>query len=77
MNKILFGFIFSLAGAAFAGPEPNPPLLPPNVAVDINAPGAVRAELQISIPGLKVVQRYELSASTSGITGGVYIPHTR
>ena len=75
MNKFLFGFIFSLtSAAAFAGLEPNPPGQPPNLAVDIQAPGAVRAELQISIPSLKEVQRYEFSASGAGLTGGVYVP---
>jgi len=43
MNKFLTGFIFSLIGAtALAGTEPGPPGMPPNLAVDIQAPGAVR-----------------------------------
>ena len=74
MNKLLFAFIFSLAGAAaFAGPESNPPVLPPNLAVDIQAPGAVRAELQISIPSLKEVQRYALGTDGGTIKGGVFV----
>lgn len=53
----------------------EPPKLPPyNLAVDIDAPGAVRAQLDIQVPGLKQPLHYELGASNGGITGGVYIP---
>lgn len=74
MNKLLFGFIFSIVGgAALAGPERDPPVLPPpNLAFDVDAPGAVRAEVAIAIPSLKEVQRYEFSAVDGAITGGVY-----
>jgi len=75
MNKFLTGFIFSLMGAtALAGTEPGPPGMPPNLAVDIQAPGAVRAELQISIPGLKEVQRYSFDSDGASIKGGVFAP---
>jgi len=75
MNKFLTGFIFSLMGAtALAGTEPGPPGMPPNLAVDIQAPGAVRAELQISIPGLKEVQHYAFDSDGASIKGGVFAP---
>jgi alpha-tubulin suppressor-like RCC1 family protein len=75
MNKLLTGLIFSLmGGTALAGAEPGPPGMPPNLAVDIQAPGAVRAELQVSIPGLKEVQRYAFDSDGASIKGGVFAP---
>jgi alpha-tubulin suppressor-like RCC1 family protein len=44
-----------------------------NIAVDIRAPGAVRAEISISIPSLKEVDRYELPVSEGTLAGGVYV----
>jgi alpha-tubulin suppressor-like RCC1 family protein len=74
MKKHLLALVAALFGtAALAGAEP-PPVLPPNLAVDINAPGAVRAEIAISIPSLKEEQRYELKVSEGGLVGGVYVP---
>jgi alpha-tubulin suppressor-like RCC1 family protein len=77
MNKKICALILALAStAAFAGPEKGAPpkLPPPNLAVDIDAPGAVRAELLIQIPSLKEALRYSLSAQDGSITGGIYIP---
>jgi hypothetical protein len=73
MKKNLLGvFALLLGTAALAGPEAPP--LPPNLAVDINAPGAVRAEIAISIPSLKEEMRYELNVSEGGLVGGIYVP---
>jgi hypothetical protein len=82
MKTILVALLFTLAGAALAGPEPGRTEafksdyfpLERNLAVDIDAPGAVRAEILISIPSLKEELRYELRADEHGIIGGVYIP---
>jgi hypothetical protein len=74
MKKCLFGLVAALLGtAAFARGEP-PPVLPPNLAVDIDAPGAVRADIAISIPSLKEVKRYQLTASEGSLVGGIYVP---
>jgi len=74
MKKYLLGLFAALLGtAAQAGPE-SPPVLPPNLAVDINAPGAVRAEIAISIPSLKEVKRYVVMVSEGGLVGGIYVP---
>jgi alpha-tubulin suppressor-like RCC1 family protein len=46
-----------------------------NLAVDIAAPGAVRAEIGISIPSLREELRYELGVDQQGqLSGGIYIP---
>ena len=46
-----------------------------NLAVDIAAPGAVRAEIGISIPSLREELRYELGVDQEGqLSGGIYIP---
>ncbi len=48
-----------------------------NLAVDIDAPGAVAAHIGISIPGLREGLKYELGVDEHGlITGGIYIPPT-
>lgn len=76
MKTNLLGLIAALLGtAALAGPEP--PVLPPNLAVDVNAPGAVRAEIGISIPSLKEEKRYELRVSDGELVGGIYVPPGR
>src|ERR1700704_2108332 len=68
MNNKIVGFCLSLAAAsAWAGPERN-------IAIDINAPGAVRAEVLISIPSLKEVQRVPLQVAEGAIVGGIYLP---
>lgn len=73
MKKNMIGLIAALLGsAALAGPEP--PVLPPNLAVDINAPGAVRAEIAIAIPSLEEERRYELKVTEGGLVGGIYVP---
>lgn len=46
-----------------------------NLAVDIAAPGAVRAQIGISIPSLREDLRYELGVDREGqLSGGIYIP---
>lgn len=46
-----------------------------NLAVEIAAPGAVRAEIGISIPSLREELRYELGVDQEGqLSGGIYIP---
>ena len=46
-----------------------------NLAVDIAAPGAVRAEIGISSPNLREDLRFELGVDQEGqLSGGVYIP---
>jgi alpha-tubulin suppressor-like RCC1 family protein len=46
-----------------------------NLAVDIAAPGAVRAEIAIAIPSLREDLRYELGVDQDGqLSGGIYIP---
>lgn len=46
-----------------------------NLAVEIAAPGAIRAQIGISIPSLREELRFELSADQPGLlSGGIYIP---
>ncbi len=46
-----------------------------NLAVEIAAPGAVRAEIGISIPSLREELRYELNVDQEGqLSGGIYVP---
>lgn len=46
-----------------------------NLAVDIAAPGAVRAQIDISIPSLREDLRFELGIDQQGqLAGGIYIP---
>jgi alpha-tubulin suppressor-like RCC1 family protein len=46
-----------------------------NLAVDIDAPGAVRAEIGISIPSLREDLRFELGVNQEGqLAGSIYIP---
>jgi hypothetical protein len=69
-------FALFLTGApTFAAPERgNPDLPPPNLAVDVDAPGALRAELQIYVPELEQPLSYQLKAQGGSITGGVFVP---
>ena len=65
----------ALGSAAFAGPEPGKSRLPPpNLAVGVDAPGAVRAEMHVFVPELKEPLRYEFNTMDGGFAGGVYIP---
>ena len=84
MNTKLCLILTALAGAACialpaaAGDldfksEPFP--LEKNLAVDIAAPGAVRAEIAVSVPGLRAELHYELGVDQQGqLAGGIYIP---
>ena len=84
MNTKLWAIVAALAGAAFnalpatAGDidfksETFP--LERNLAVDIAAPGAVRAEIAISSPSLREDLRFELGVDQEGqLAGGIYIP---
>src|SRR6185503_2727426 len=76
MNTKLWAIVTALAGAAFialpaaAGGDDFK-----NLAVDIDAPGAVRAEIGISIPSLREDLRFELGVHQAGqLAGGIYIP---
>ena len=80
-NKYLALFVALLGTTAFAGGklelaglEPGklePGLLDPgmalNIAVDIDAPGAARAEIAIAIPSLKEERRFEKSSRSNKI----------
>jgi hypothetical protein len=75
----LMGCALLLATGATAGSRTMKEGLMPkegsyNLAVDIDAPGAVRARLEIQSPDLKEALRYELGAKDGGISGGIYIP---
>lgn len=83
MNIRLWGILTALAGAAcIALPaaasedfksETFP--LEKNLAVEIAAPGAVRAEIGISIPSLREDLRYELGVDQQGqLSGGIHVP---
>ena len=78
MNKKISSLFLALAAAsAWAGPQARKPETVPlerNIAVDIYAPGAVRAEIAISIPGLEEAQRYQLQVAEGALAGGVYLP---
>jgi alpha-tubulin suppressor-like RCC1 family protein len=61
--------------AAFAGPEKaRSGLPPPNLAIGVDAPGALRAEVRVYVPELKEPLRYDLTTMDGGFAGGVYIP---
>lgn len=76
----------ALASAAFAAapasagrPEFKSDYLPleKNLAVELDAPGAVRVQIGIAIPSLREELRYELGTDDHGLfTGGIYIPPT-
>lgn len=71
-TRILAALLFCSA-AAMAGPEPGPePKFPPNLAVDLDAPGAVRAEISVQSREFKEPLRYELSAADGRLGGGVF-----
>ena len=78
MNKKILSLFLALAGAAaLAGPrEFKSDYFPleKNIAVDIFAPGAVRADIAISIPSLKEAQHFEIVGNDGRLKGGVYIP---
>lgn len=83
MNTRLWIFLAALASAFFitlpaaAGEEDFKSdyfPLEKNLAVDIAAPGAVRAEIGISIPSLREELRYELGVEQGQLSGGIYVP---
>ena len=77
MNKTLAALTLALCSSAFAGPQIGKSDYFPlerNIAVDIFAPGAVRADVAISIPSLKEVQHFVIAGTSGHLTGGVYIP---
>ena len=72
-TKMLAALLTLCSTGAMAGPEPGPnPNYPPNLALDFDAPGAVRAEIVIESSGLKEPLKYEFSAQGGFITGGVF-----
>lgn len=74
MKKKYLGLFAALLGtAAVAGGKPEPGM-PPNLAVDINGPGAARAEIVIASTALKEERRYSLTVSDGGLVGGIYVP---
>ena len=77
MNKKILSLFLALTGAAaLAGPrEFKSDYFPleKNIAVDIFAPGAVRADIAISIPSLKEAQHFEIVGNDGRLKGGVYL----
>jgi hypothetical protein len=77
MNKLLGAFILALPGVALAEPEVGKSDYFPlerNLAVDIRAPGAIRAEVGVSIPSSRDALQYRFELNDGRATGGVYIP---
>ena len=77
MNKLQVALIFGLPGVALAEPGVGTSDYFPlerNLAVDVHAPGAVRAEVGISIPSLREALQYRFELHDGRATGGVYIP---
>ena len=78
MFKKFTGLCLAFAAAsAWSGPQVSRSETFPlerNIAVDIYAPGAIRAEIAISTSSLKDVQRYDLKVSEGALAGGVYLP---
>ena len=77
MNKILVALILALPGVVFSesgvGKSDNFPL-ERNLVVDVHAPGAVRAEVGISIPSTREALQYRFELHDGRATGGIYIP---
>ena len=77
MKKILVAIVYALPGVALAEPGAGKPDYFPlerNLAVDVHAPGAVHAEVGISIPSLREALQYRFELHDGRATGGVYIP---
>jgi alpha-tubulin suppressor-like RCC1 family protein len=78
MNKKILGLFFALAAAnAWSAPEFGKSETFPlqrNIAVDINAPGAVRAELAISSSSFGEPRRLELQVNEGALAGGIHLP---
>jgi len=68
MKKTIPSLLLALSAAtAWGGHERN-------IAVDIYAPGAVRAEIAISSPTFKEARKFELKVSDGALAGGIYVP---
>ena len=77
MNKFLAALVIGLPGVALAESEAGKSGYFPverNLAVDVRAPGAVRAEVGISIPSSREALQYRFELHDGRATGGVYIP---
>ena len=60
LSQLLIVVLALICIAAFAGPEPGRP----------DAPGAIRAELQVFVPDLREPLRYEIGVQYGSLTGG-------
>jgi Regulator of chromosome condensation (RCC1) repeat len=69
--SLLGAALLLTCAAAWAGP---PRGQPNNLAIDVDAPGAVRAQVQVRIPELKAPLLYDLNSKDGRITGGIYVP---
>ena len=77
MKRTLIALIFGLPVIALAEPGAGKSDGFPqerNLAVDIHAPGAVFAEVGISIPSSREALQYRFELHDGRATGGVYIP---
>ncbi len=77
MNKFLAALVVGLPGVALAESEASKSDYFPmerNLAVDLHAPGAIRAEVGISIPSSREALQYRFELHDGRATGGVYIP---
>ena len=69
--RLLSAALLFASASAFAGPPKGPPN---NLAIDVDAPGAVRAQVQVLVPGLKEPLLYDLNSQDGRLTGGIYVP---
>ncbi len=77
MNKFLAALVIGLPGVALAESELGKSDYFPlerNLVVDVRAPGAVRAEVGISIPSSRDALQYQFELHDGRATGGIYIP---
>lgn len=65
-SKILALFFATAAASAWGGEE-----LTPNIAVDIRAPGAVHAEIEVTLGSREEVRRFDLKQGEDGLVGGI------
>jgi hypothetical protein len=77
MNKFLAALVIGLPGVALAESEASKSDYFPlerNLAVNVHAPGAIRAEVGISIPSSGEALQYRFELHDGRATGGIYIP---